>query len=81
MRRGCFSFTYRLVRTRTFKPLRSRSIKTSISDSSFSTERLTRMEQSASCAESPKAVSARLGVRAWEEQADPLETKMPSPER
>ena len=57
------------------------STSASISDSVVVSEMLIRMEQSASLGERPKAVRALLGVVEWDEQADPLDTYIPSPDR
>ena len=51
------------------------------SESLVRCERLTRIVLSASASESPKAERAGVECRPWEEQADPLETKIPRPER
>ena len=52
-----------------------------MSDSVVFSDMLTRIDESASDADSPNAVSALLGVCECDEHAEPLETYIPSPER
>ena len=64
----------RFMRTSLSSPLARDSQSASISSSELYSDRLTRNEQSASAADSPKANSVSLGCAACDEHAEPLET-------
>ena len=74
-------FIYLFIFTSVEIPLCSASISASISSFVLYSERLMRSEESALFSLSPNAISAELGVDECDEQADPLETKIPFAER
>ena len=76
-----FDYRYRRILTKVLIPASRASARASTSASVFCAEKLTRREQSASWAESPKADREGLTWVEWEEQADPLDTQIPFADR
>ena len=74
-------FYYLFVLTRRSSAEEREETSASISSRVLYSLRLIRSEQSASCAESPKAISASLGFAECEEQAEPLDTNIPSADK